>query len=92
VIDKTFDRIARAIELVLAVAFIMAVVLNFTNVMGRYLFGISFLASDAGLHRRHDVPRRCCCDPRHDICGWMFWSSSCRARCASRSGSPNKSC
>ena len=45
-IDKAFDRIARAIELVLAVAFIMAVVLNFTNVVGRYLFGISFLASD----------------------------------------------
>src|SRR5438045_3698982 len=46
VIDKAFDRIARAIELVLAVAFILAVVLNFTNVVGRYLFGISFLASD----------------------------------------------
>jgi TRAP-type C4-dicarboxylate transport system permease small subunit len=46
VIDKTFDWIARAIELALAVAFILAVLLNFTNVMGRYLFGISFLASD----------------------------------------------
>jgi len=46
VIDKAFDRIARGIELALAVAFIMAVVLNFTNVVGRYLFGISFLASD----------------------------------------------
>src|SRR3954467_6083284 len=46
VIEKAFDRIARAIELVLAVAFILAVVLNFTNVVGRYLFGISFLASD----------------------------------------------
>jgi len=46
VIDRAFDRIARAIELVLAVAFILAVVLNFTNVVGRYLFGISFLASD----------------------------------------------
>jgi len=45
VIDKAFDRIARAIELVLAVAFILAVVLNFTNVVGRYLFGISFLGS-----------------------------------------------
>ncbi len=45
-IDRAFDRIARAIELVLAVAFILAVVLNFTNVVGRYLFGISFLASD----------------------------------------------
>src|SRR5260221_5964405 len=46
VIDKAFDRIARAIELALAVAFIMAVVLDFTNVVGRYLFRISFLASD----------------------------------------------
>jgi TRAP-type C4-dicarboxylate transport system permease small subunit len=46
VIDKAFDRVARAIELVLAVAFIMAVVLNFTNVVGRYLFGVTFLASD----------------------------------------------
>lgn len=45
-IDRAFDRIARAIELVLAVAFILAVVLNFTNVVGRYLFGISFLGSD----------------------------------------------
>ena len=45
-IDKAFDRVARAIELALAVAFIMAVVLNFTNVVGRYLFGVSFLASD----------------------------------------------
>jgi TRAP-type C4-dicarboxylate transport system permease small subunit len=46
VIDKAFDRVARAIELALAVAFIMAIVLNFTNVVGRYLFGVSFLASD----------------------------------------------
>jgi TRAP-type C4-dicarboxylate transport system permease small subunit len=46
VIDKAFDRVARAIEVALAVAFIMAVVLNFTNVVGRYLFGVSFLASD----------------------------------------------
>jgi len=46
VIEKAFDRVARVIELVLAVAFILAVVLNFTNVVGRYLFGVSFLASD----------------------------------------------
>lgn len=45
-IDKAFDRIARAIELVLAVAFIFAVLLNFTNVVGRYLFGLSLLGSD----------------------------------------------
>ena len=45
-IDKAFDRVARAIELALALAFIMAVLLNFGNVVGRYLFGISLLASD----------------------------------------------
>jgi TRAP-type C4-dicarboxylate transport system permease small subunit len=46
VIDRTFDRIARAIELVLAFAFISAVLLNFGNVVGRYLFGVSLLGSD----------------------------------------------
>jgi TRAP-type C4-dicarboxylate transport system permease small subunit len=46
VIDKVFDRMARAIELVLALAFILAVLLNFTNVVGRYLFGLSLLGSD----------------------------------------------
>jgi TRAP-type C4-dicarboxylate transport system permease small subunit len=46
VIDKAFDRIARVIELVLAFAFILAVMLNFSNVVGRYLFGISLLGSD----------------------------------------------
>jgi len=45
-IDRAFDRIARAIELALAIAFIFAVLLNFTNVVGRYLFGISLLGSD----------------------------------------------
>ena len=45
-IDRVFDRIARVIELVLAMAFIAAVLLNFTNVVGRYLFGISLLGSD----------------------------------------------
>jgi TRAP-type C4-dicarboxylate transport system permease small subunit len=45
-IDRAFDRIARAIELTLAFAFIVAVLLNFTNVVGRYLFGISLLGSD----------------------------------------------
>src|SRR3954466_14005200 len=46
VIEKAFDRVARVIELVLAVAFILAVALNFTNVVGRYFFVVSFLASD----------------------------------------------
>ena len=41
-----FDRVARVIELALALAFIMAVALNFTNVVGRYLFGLSLLGSD----------------------------------------------
>ena len=45
-IDKALDRLARIIELVLAFAFIVAVVLNFTNVVGRYLFGLSLLGSD----------------------------------------------
>jgi TRAP-type C4-dicarboxylate transport system permease small subunit len=46
VIDTIIDRIARVIELTLALAFIFAVLLNFTNVVGRYLFGISFLGAD----------------------------------------------
>jgi TRAP-type C4-dicarboxylate transport system permease small subunit len=46
VIDQAFDRIARIIELALALAFILAVALNFGNVVGRYLFGLSLLASD----------------------------------------------
>ena len=46
VIDKVLDRLARVIELALALAFIMAVLLNFGNVVGRYLFGLSLLASD----------------------------------------------
>jgi TRAP-type C4-dicarboxylate transport system permease small subunit len=46
VIDKAFDRVARAIELTLAVAFIFAVLLNFANVVGRYLLGISLIGAD----------------------------------------------
>jgi TRAP-type C4-dicarboxylate transport system permease small subunit len=34
------------LELALALAFILAVVLNFSNVVGRYLFGLSLLGSD----------------------------------------------
>ena len=45
-IDKAFDRIARVIELALAVAFIFAVLLNFANVIGRYLLGISLIGAD----------------------------------------------
>jgi TRAP-type C4-dicarboxylate transport system permease small subunit len=45
-IDKSFDRVARLIEIALALAFIAAVLLNFTNVVGRYLFGLSLLGAD----------------------------------------------
>ena len=45
-IDRAFDRVARVIELALALAFIFAVLLNFANVIGRYLLGISLIGSD----------------------------------------------
>jgi TRAP-type C4-dicarboxylate transport system permease small subunit len=45
-IDRLLDRTARAVELALAIAFILAVLLNFTNVIGRYVFGIALLGSD----------------------------------------------
>lgn len=45
-IDRVFDYVARVIELVLAIAFIAAVLLNFANVVGRYLFGLTFLGAD----------------------------------------------
>lgn len=46
VINKALDRLARVIELALALAFIFAVALNFGNVVGRYVFGVSLLGSD----------------------------------------------
>jgi TRAP-type C4-dicarboxylate transport system permease small subunit len=46
VIDKAFDRVARVIEVTLALAFIFAVLLNFANVVGRYLLGISLIGAD----------------------------------------------
>jgi TRAP-type C4-dicarboxylate transport system permease small subunit len=45
-IDRVLDRVARAIELALAVAFIFAVILNFANVVGRYVFGLALLGVD----------------------------------------------
>ena len=45
-VDRALDWIARIIELALAFAFIGAVLLNFTNVVGRYLLGLSLLGSD----------------------------------------------
>jgi TRAP-type C4-dicarboxylate transport system permease small subunit len=46
VIDKVLDRSARLLELMLAYAFILAVGLNFANVIGRYLLGVSLLGAD----------------------------------------------
>ena len=45
-IDKLFDRAARAIEIALALAFLLAIGLNFANVIGRYLLGFSILWAD----------------------------------------------
>lgn len=45
-IDRTIDRTMRALELTLAVAFMLAVVLNFANVVGRYVLGRSILWAD----------------------------------------------
>ncbi|HTP82956.1 MAG TPA: TRAP transporter small permease [Alphaproteobacteria bacterium] len=45
-IDRLFARLARAIELLLALAFIAAVALNFVNVVGRYLLGWTILGAD----------------------------------------------
>lgn len=45
-IDRALDVVARALELVLALAFITAVLLNFTNVVGRYVFGFALLGAD----------------------------------------------
>jgi C4-dicarboxylate transporter DctQ subunit len=46
VIDRVFDRVARIIQLALAFAFIFAVLLNFANVVGRYVLGYSLLGAD----------------------------------------------
>ena len=45
-IDRIFDRTARAIELALAIAFMLVVALNFANVIARYVFGRSILWAD----------------------------------------------
>ena len=45
-IDRILDRSARALEIALALGFVAAVLLNFGNVVGRYLFGMSLLGSD----------------------------------------------
>jgi TRAP-type C4-dicarboxylate transport system permease small subunit len=45
-IDRFFDRFTRGLELILALAFIAAVLLNFVNVVGRYLVGWTILGAD----------------------------------------------
>lgn len=45
-IDRHIDRAARTIEIVLALAFLLAIALNFANVIGRYVFGRSILWAD----------------------------------------------
>ena len=93
-IDKAFDRVTRFIEIVLALAFILAVMLNFTNVIGRYLFGFALLGSDelqvfvmvAMTFLGAAVVTR-----RNGTCEWTSWSNSCPNRCALRCGSRNRS-
>jgi TRAP-type C4-dicarboxylate transport system permease small subunit len=46
VIDKAFEHLMRVIERVLAYAFVFAVCLNFTNVVGRYGLGRTILWAD----------------------------------------------
>ena len=45
-IDSVFEKLTRAIERALAVAFVFAVCLNFANVIGRYAIGRSILGAD----------------------------------------------
>jgi len=45
-LDKIFNILPRAIELLLAVAFMLAVCMNFMNIIGRYAFGYTFLGAD----------------------------------------------
>lgn len=44
------DSMARVLKLFLAAIFIFAVLLNFFNVAGRYLLGLSLIGSDEQLH------------------------------------------
>jgi TRAP-type transport system small permease protein len=46
VVSRILDRLMRWIERALAYAFIVAVGLNFVNVVGRYGFGITILSAD----------------------------------------------
>jgi TRAP-type C4-dicarboxylate transport system permease small subunit len=46
VTERILDRIARSIEILLALGFIGAVALNFINVVGRYVLGWTILGAD----------------------------------------------
>ena len=46
VVSRILERLTWWIERVLAYAFIAAVALNFTNVVGRYGFGTTLLSAD----------------------------------------------
>jgi TRAP-type C4-dicarboxylate transport system permease small subunit len=45
-VTRILDRLMWLFEYALACAFIAAVLLNFINVVGRYVFGVTFLGSD----------------------------------------------
>jgi len=45
-VDQVFERVCRAIEIVLALGFLLAVCLNFLNVIGRYLLGYTPAGTD----------------------------------------------
>jgi TRAP-type C4-dicarboxylate transport system permease small subunit len=45
-IDRVFERICRAVEIMLALGFLLAVCLNFLNVIGRYLIGYTPAGTD----------------------------------------------
>ena len=44
-IYRVFDRISLIIEVTLELSFVLAVLLNFANLLLRYLFGISLIGS-----------------------------------------------
>jgi len=46
VIDRFIERLTRWIEIALAAALVIAVILNFASVVGRYAFGVAVVGSD----------------------------------------------
>ena len=45
-LDRLLERATRWIEIALGVALVLAVVLNFAGVLGRYVFGVALMGSD----------------------------------------------